>query len=337
MQPKTAKWWEKLDKGRVRCFLCPRGCILAEGISGFCFIRKNEGGKLVSEAYGRISGMAVDPIEKKPLFHFYPGSSVLSFGTIGCNLHCQCCQNWHISRAKDLNVLREEITPEAIVQAAIKTGCRSIAFTYNEPLIFAEFAMDTARLCSEAGIKTVAVTAGYVNPEPGKEFFSLMDAANVDLKGFTEEFYFAHTGAHLADILAILQMIGKETKTWLEITTLLIPGKNDDPSEIKKLCGWIVKCLGDEVPVHFSAFHPDYRMPEVLPTPLEKLNEAYEIGIASGLKFVYTGNVWDKEKETTLCPFCKSALIIRNGYKIEKNALKENRCGFCQAVIPGYF
>ncbi|MBN2143130.1 MAG: AmmeMemoRadiSam system radical SAM enzyme [Candidatus Aureabacteria bacterium] len=332
-----AKWWEALEGAKVRCRLCPRGCVIAEGGRGFCFIRKNEGGKLISEAYGRISGMAADPIEKKPLFHFYPGSRVLSFGTIGCNLNCQCCQNWHISRAKDIRILREEVTPEAVVETAIKTGCKTVAFTYNEPLIFAEFAMDTARACREAGIKTAAVTAGYVNPEPGKEFFSLMDASNVDLKGFNEKFYLSHTGAHLKNILETLELIHRETSAWLELTTLLIPGKNDDLMEIKNMCEWIREHLGTDVPVHFSAFHPDYNMTEVPPTSLKTLNQAYEIGLSAGLKFVYTGNVWEKPRETTFCPSCKKPVIVRNGFEVERNELQNNRCGFCQAVIPGYF
>lgn len=333
----VARYWRTLDDGRVECDLCPRECRLCEGQRGFCFVRANEGGQLVLTTYGRSSGFCIDPIEKKPLNHFYPGSSVLSFGTAGCNLGCKFCQNWDISKARDMDRLMEKASPVDIAEAAREYGCESVAFTYNDPIIFAEYAIDTAVACRERGIRTVAVTSGYINEPARGEFFSVMDAANVDLKGFTEDFYLSLTGAHLDTVLETLAYLAT-TDVWLEITTLLIPGHNDSDEEIKAECRWLVENVGPEVPLHFSAFHPAHRMLDVPPTPPASLTRAREIALGQGLKFVYTGNVHDRAGGTTSCPSCGSKLIERDWYDIRAYRLtSDGRCPDCGARIPGRF
>lgn len=333
----VARYWRTLDDGRVECDLCPRECRLRDGQRGFCFVRANEGGQLVLTTYGRSSGFCIDPIEKKPLNHFYPGSSVLSFGTAGCNLGCKFCQNWDISKARDMDRLMEKASPVDIAEAAREYGCESVAFTYNDPIIFAEYAIDTAVACRERGIRTVAVTSGYINEPARGEFFSVMDAANVDLKGFTEDFYLSLTGAHLDTVLETLAYLAT-TDVWLEITTLLIPGHNDSDEEIKAECRWLVENVGPEVPLHFSAFHPAHRMLDVPPTPPASLTRAREIALGQGLKFVYTGNVHDRAGGTTSCPSCGSKLIERDWYDIRAYRLtSDGRCPDCGARIPGRF
>jgi pyruvate formate lyase activating enzyme len=269
-----ARWWHRLDDGRIQCDLCPRDCKLHEGQRAACFVRAMQGGQMLLTTYGRSSGFCIDPIEKKPLNNFYPGSSVLSFGTAGCNLACKFCQNWDISKSRDMDRLMDDATPQAIAQAARRTGARSVAFTYNDPVIFAEYAMDTADACHALGVNTVAVTAGYMHLQPAREFYSKMDAANVDLKAFTDEFYVKLCGAKLQPVLDILAMIHHETDCWLEITTLLIPGKNDGDEELKALAAWVAKELGPDVPVHFSAFHPDWKMGDIPATPPATLARA---------------------------------------------------------------
>ncbi len=333
-----ARYWRLLANGKIECTLCPRRCQLAEGQRGLCFVRKREGGRMILTTYGRSSGFCIDPIEKKPLNHFYPGTSVLSFGTAGCNLACKFCQNWDISKARAQDRLMDAASPETIAAAAARYGCQSVAFTYNDPVIFFEYALDTARACHARGIQTVAVTAGYIEPEPAREFFAVMDAANVDLKAFTERFYRKLCAGKLAPVLDTLRFIRHETNCWLEITTLLIPGWNDDPEEIKAMCRWIVAELGPDVPLHFTAFHPDWKMLDTPPTPPETLRRARAIALDVGMHFVYTGNVHDPEGQTTYCPSCQKPVIVRDWYAIYAYELDaEGRCRHCGTAIPGRF
>jgi pyruvate formate lyase activating enzyme len=333
-----ANWWHRLDDGRVQCDLCPRDCKLHEGQRGFCFVRAREGDGLVLTTYGRSSGFCVDPIEKKPLHHFYPGSSVLSFGTAGCNLGCRFCQNWDISKARELDALQDSASPEAIAQRAKALGTKSVAFTYNDPTIFAEYAMDTADACHALGIKTVAVTAGYMHAEPRRAFYEKIDAANVDLKAFTNEFYEKQTFSQLAPVLETLEYLVKETKTWLEVTTLLIPTLNDSEKEVAQLTEWMATHLGPDVPLHFSAFHPDYKLDHLPKTPRSTLERARKQALQAGLRYVYTGNVHDAEGDTTFCPSCRAPVIERDWYELEAYRLDERgRCGACGAAIAGHF
>jgi pyruvate formate lyase activating enzyme len=332
------RWWHALDDGRIQCDLCPRDCRLHEGQRGACFVRARVGDRMVLTTYGRSSGFCVDPIEKKPLNHFLPGSAVFSFGTAGCNLACKFCQNWDISKSRDMDRLMDAASPEAIAQAAKASGCRSVAFTYNDPVIFAEYAMDAADACREAGIETVAVTAGYISPEPRREFYSKMDAANVDLKGFTDDFYVKLTGAKLAPVLDTLAYLRHETKVWFEITTLLIPGRNDSPEEILALSKWCARELGPDVPLHFTAFHPDFKMTDLPPTPASTLARSRRIAMDEGLRYVYTGNVHDREGGTTFCPSCGSSLVVRDWHRIESYRLTaDGHCPDCDTAIPGRF
>jgi pyruvate formate lyase activating enzyme len=333
-----ARWWHRLDDGRIQCDLCPRDCRLHEGQRGLCFVRQRIGDAMVLTTYGRSSGFCIDPIEKKPLNHFYPGSSVFSFGTAGCYLACKFCQNWDISKSREMDRLMDRAAPETIAAVATRYGCDSVAFTYNDPVIFAEYALDTAAACHELGLRTVAVTAGYVHAEPRREFFAAMDAANVDLKGFSEDFYFKLTGAHLAPVLETLEYIRHETSCWLEITTLLIPGYNDSDAEIEAETRWIVERLGPDVPLHFTAFHPDYKMTDVPPTPPATLTRARRIALGNGLRYVYTGNVRDVDGGTTFCPGCGAAVIRRDGYSILGYELTDaGACRHCGAAIAGRF
>jgi pyruvate formate lyase activating enzyme len=332
------RWWHKLEDGRIQCDLCPRDCRLHEGQRGACFVRMREQDRMVLTTYGRSSGFCIDPVEKKPLNHFYPGTSILSFGTAGCNLACKFCQNWDISKSRDMDRLADQATPEGIARAAAANGCRSVAFTYNDPVIFAEYAMDIADACRAQGIKTVAVTAGYIHDAPRREFYAKMDAANVDLKAFTDEFYFKLCGARLNPVLDTLAYLRHETDVWLEITTLLIPGRNDSPAEIEAESKWIRKELGPDVPVHFTAFHPDYKMTDIAATPAATLSRAREIARGEGLHYVYTGNVRDEVGGTTFCPHCEAPLIVRDWYRIEDFSVQpDGRCPHCQAAIAGRF
>jgi len=337
-EPYAGRYWHLLDDGRMQCDLCPRDCRLHEGQRGACFVRQRVGERMILTTYGRSSGFCVDPIEKKPLNHFLPGSSVFSFGTAGCNLACKFCQNWDISKSRDFDRLADSASPEEIANAARILGSHSVAFTYNDPVIFAEYAMDVADACHAHGIRTVAVTAGYVHAAPRRDFFARMDAANVDLKGFSEGFYFSLCGGHLAPVLETLQYIRHETDCWLEVTNLVIPGQNDGDDELKRMADWVAAELGPEVPLHFSAFHPDYRMLDVPATPGESLTRARRIALAAGLKYVYTGNVHDREGGTTSCPGCGAAVIVRDWYDILDYAVTEDgRCGHCGHPIAGRF
>ncbi|MGB4361865.1 MAG: AmmeMemoRadiSam system radical SAM enzyme [Rhodoferax sp.] len=333
-----ARYWHRNDDGRLQCDLCPRDCKLHEGQRGACFVRMCQGEQMVLTTYGRSSGFCIDPIEKKPLNNFYPGSSVFSFGTAGCNLACKFCQNWDISKSHDMDRLMDQASPETIAQAARQHGCKSVAFTYNDPVIFAEYAMDTADACHALGLKTVAVTAGYIHEQPRREFFAKMDAANVDLKAFTEDFYFKLTSAHLQPVLDTLRYLQHETPVWLELTTLLIPGRNDSDEELTAMCGWIKKELGADVPLHFSAFHPDYKMDDVPPTPVATLVRARNIALQQGLHYVYTGNVHNIEGDTTFCPNGKAPLIVRDWYQINDYRLTASgHCPDCGNPVAGRF
>ena len=334
----AGRYWHALDDGRIQCDLCPRFCKLREGQRGLCFVRARQDDEIFLTTYGRSSGFCVDPIEKKPLNHFLPGTPVPSFGTAGCNLTCSFCQNWDISRAKEFDRLQDRASPEDIVRAARETGSRSVAFTYNDPVIFLEYAVDVAAACREAGIKPVAVTAGYITPEPRKEFFAAMDAANVDLKGFTEGFYKKLCTAKLAPVLETLEYLKHETDVWLEITTLLIPGKNDSEREIAALCEWVMDKLGPDVPLHFSAFHPDWRMRDVPSTPSATLHSARTIARETGLRYVYTGNVHDEAGQSTYCHKCNALLIGRDWYELtEWNLTPEGTCAGCGTPCAGIF
>lgn len=328
------KWWRK-EADRVVCNLCPRRCELPEGKRGFCFVRQNIGGEMILTTYGRSTGFCIDPIEKKPLNHFLPGTSVLSFGTAGCNLGCKFCQNWDISKSKEIEILSKIASPEAIVDAALKNGCRSIAFTYNDPVIWAEYAIDTAKLAREAGLKTVAVTAGYITPEARADFFSHFDAANVDLKGFTEEFYCDLTLSHLEPVLETLKWLKNESSVWFEITNLIIPGKNDLEEEIKQMCEWIVANLGRDVPVHFTAFHPDYKLSDLPNTPTQTLLRAQQIAREAGIHFSYVGNVHGSQD--TWCAHCGELLIERDWYELGKFQIYNGVCPKCKSAVPGVF
>lgn len=331
------RWWTPLADGRIECRLCPRFCKLRDGHRGFCFVRKREGDAMVLTTYGRSSGFCIDPIEKKPLNHFHPGSSVLSFGTAGCNLGCRFCQNWDISKAREMDKLMDAASPAAIAHAAVRLGCRSVAFTYNDPVIFAEYALDVAEACRSWNVKTVAVTAGYITDDARAEFYSGMDAANVDLKGFTEEFYHRQCFGELAPVLETLRFLRHHTKVWFEITTLLIPGENDSDAELHRAADWIAENIGPDVPWHFTAFHPDFKMRDKPATPPATLTRARNIAMSKGLRYVYTGNVHDSNGGSTWCPGCSELLIERDWYVLGKWNLTGNRCVKCGFEIAGHF
>ncbi len=334
----STRYWHRLDDGRVQCDLCPRHCRLREGQRGLCYVRQRLDGEVKLVSYGRSSGFCVDPIEKKPLNHFYPGSAVLSFGTAGCNLACKFCQNWDMSKAREMDVLADGARPQQLALAARELGCRSIAFTYNDPVIFHEYALDVAAACREQDVRTVAVTAGYIDPEPRREFFAAMDAANIDLKAFSDEFYYKICGAHLTPVLETLEYVVHETDTWLELTTLLIPGLNDSDAELRQMTEWVVERLGPNVPLHFTAFHPDWKMRDRPPTPPETLARARRIALESGVRYAYTGNVHDTEGGSTWCQGCGALLIERDWYRLGHWGLDaEARCLSCGTALPGRF
>lgn len=331
-------YWHALEDGRVQCDLCPRECKLREGQQGLCFVRACHDGKVVLTTYGRSSGFCVDPIEKKPLNHFLPGTPVLSFGTAGCNLSCRFCQNWDMSKSREMDTLADAASPETIAATAKRLGCRSIAFTYNDPVIFMEYAVDTAIACHEKRIRTVAVTAGYISPEPRVEFFRHMDAANVDLKSFDDKFYHKLTGAHLQPVLDTLVYLKEQTRVWFELTTLLIPGENDSDEELDRMTRWVVANLGPDVPMHFSAFHPDWKMQDYPPTPPATLTRAREIARSNGVHHAYTGNVHDSEGGSTYCSGCGKLLIQRDWYDLgEWHLTPDSRCAYCGEICAGVF
>jgi len=330
--------WCSLADGRVRCDVCPRACRLHEGQRGSCFVRACSGDAIVLTTYGRSSGFCVDPIEKKPLNHFLPGTSVLSFGTAGCNLGCRFCQNWDISKSREMDTLADTATPAAIADAAVHLGCRSVAFTYNDPIVFLEYAVDVAVACRELGVNAVAVTAGYATPAAREALFPHMDAVNVDLKAFTQAFYRRVCLGELAPVLETIEYLVRETSVWVELTTLLIPGLNDAEAELDAMTRWVVERLGPEVPMHFTAFHPDWKMRDRPPTPTAVLARARTIAIANGVRFAYTGNVRDVEGQSTTCPSCGALVIERDGYELGAWALDlQGRCRACGDALPGVF
>ncbi|MFP4559942.1 MAG: AmmeMemoRadiSam system radical SAM enzyme [Thiohalorhabdus sp.] len=332
------EYWHRLEDGRIQCDLCPRFCRLHEGQRGLCFVRGRRDDRIVLTTYGRSSGFCVDPIEKKPLNHFLPGTPVLSFGTAGCNLACKFCQNWDMSKSREMDTLADQADPEVVAYMAERVGARSIAFTYNDPIIFHEYAIDIARACRERGIRSVAVSSGYVTPEPRAEFYAHMDAVNIDLKAFTERFYKQLTGSELGPVLDTIRYIHHETDTWMELTTLLIPGENDSPEEIERMAAWVREELGPEVPMHFTAFHPDYKMRDYSATPPETLARARAIALESGIRYAYTGNVHDKAGQSTYCHHCGELLIGRDGYRLsEWNLDGEGRCTACGTACAGVF
>lgn len=332
------RYWHTLADGRAQCDLCPRDCKLKEGQQGLCFVRANQGGKIVLTTYGRSSGFCIDPIEKKPLNHYLPGTPILSFGTAGCNLACKFCQNWDISKSREMDRLADRASPEMIARAAHEHGCNSVAYTYNDPVIFHEYAIDVAQACRAYGIKSVAVTAGYINPEPRREFFNYMDAANVDLKAFTDSFYHRLCGGHLQPVLDTLIYLKKETAVWIELTTLLIPGENDSPAEIESLSRWVFDNLGAETPLHFTAFHPDWKMLDKPPTPPQTLTQARTIAMQNGLRYVYTGNVHDPDGNSTYCHHCGQKLIGRDWYVLSDwHLTADGKCDSCHTPCAGVF
>lgn len=334
----STTYWHRLEDGRIQCDLCPRFCKLRAGQRGLCFVRGCEADEIKLHSYGRSSGFCVDPIEKKPLNHFYPGSSVLSFGTAGCNLACKFCQNWDMSKSRDMDRLADAATPEQLAKTAQQLGCTSLAFTYNDPVIFLEYAVDVADACRAYGIETVAVSAGYICPEPRQDFFSRMSAANIDLKAFSESFYRNTCGARLAPVLETLRFIKAETQVWLELTTLLIPGENDSAAEIDAMTAWVVEHLGPDVPMHFTAFHPDWKMRQHHATPPETLRRAREIALKNGVRYAYTGNVHDTQGGSTYCHQCQNLLIERDWYQLGTWHLDQNgRCATCRTPLPGRY
>jgi len=333
-----AHYWHLLDDGRIQCDLCPRDCKLHDGQRGLCFVRKREGEQIVLTTYGRSSGFCIDPIEKKPLNHFYPGSSVLSFGTAGCNLSCKFCQNWDISKSREFDRLCDQAEPDQIARAAVDNGCKSVAFTYNDPVIFLEYAVDSARACHARDIRTVAVTAGYIHADARNEFFEHIDAANIDLKAFNDDFYHKLCVGRLQPVLDTLRYLKHDTDVWLEITTLLIPGQNDSDDELTAMCDWIARELGPDVPLHFTAFHPDWKMTDLPPTPATTLARARDIGLKAGLHYVYTGNIHARRGDATCCPGCGATVIARDWYEILEYRLDEHGCCIhCGYRIPGRF
>lgn len=332
-----ARWWEMDAKGKILCTLCPRFCRIGPGQSGFCYVRQNIDGKLYAISYGKSTGFAIDPIEKKPLNHFLPGSAILSFGTAGCNLGCRFCQNWHISKARLLEKNSVTASPEQVVALALQHGCPSIAMTYNDPTIFGEYVMDVSRLGREAGLCNVLVTAGYITPEARHDIYRYVDAANVDLKAFTETFYHRLTFSHLGPVLDTLRWLKHETDIWFEITNLMIPGENDSWDETRRMCDWILENLGSDVPVHFTAFHPDFKLQDKPRTPQETLNRARRLAQSMGLHYVYVGNVHDREGQTTYCPHCQTVLIERDWHRVLSNRIQMGRCPECGYTLAGVF
>jgi pyruvate formate lyase activating enzyme len=336
-----ARYWHQIEDSRLQCDLCPRYCKLRDGQRGLCFVRARSGDQVVLTTYGRSSGFCIDPIEKKPLNHFLPGTPVLSFGTAGCNLACKFCQNWDISKSRAFDRLQAAAEPEDIARTALDTGCRSVAYTYNDPVIFLEYAVDTAAACREQYIKNVAVTAGYITAAAREEFFRYMDAVNVDLKAFSERFYRKICGGHLEPVLDTLIYLKHETSAWFELTTLLIPGENDSDAEIDAMTQWIAVNLGPDVPLHLTAFHPDWKMMDTPRTPRHTLTRCRDIALGNGLHYVYTGNVRDHSGQSTYCPGCGTRIIDRSGYElsawgIETNS-DHNSCRTCKQPIAGVF
>lgn len=332
------RYWHLLEDGRIQCDLCPRACRLKEGQQGLCFVRARHHHQIVLTTYGRSSGFCVDPVEKKPLYHFLPGTPILSFGTAGCNLSCKFCQNWDISKSHEMNILADRASPQVIARAARQLKCQSVAYTYNDPVIFHEYALDVAQECHQFGIQSVAVTAGYICAAPREAFFSKMDAANVDLKAFTEDFYHKWTGGHLQPVLETLMYLKQKTQVWLELTTLLIPGENDSEQELEDMTQWIVAHLGEDVPIHFTAFHPAWKMLDKPPTSVQTLTMARRIAMKNGIRYTYIGNVHDAQGNSTYCHHCGHLVIGRAGYQLTAwHLTSKGQCQSCGTLCAGIF
>lgn len=331
------KYQNTLEDNKVQCEICPRRCIIADGQSGFCTVRKNFNGEIILNTYGYNTGLAIDPVEKKPLYHFFPNTNVLSFGTLGCNMGCLFCQNWKTTKNSNVNYPLHKATPEDIVATAKKYNCKSIAFTYNDPIVFFEYALDTAKLCQKEGIKTIAVTSGFINKEPAAEFFKYIDAANIDLKGFSEEFYKKNCLASIEPILDTIKYVKNETNTWLEITTMLIENENDSDNELKAQIDWLISNIGKSTPIHFSAFFPNYKFQDKKPTNIKTLLKARKIALDMGLDYVYTGNLANEETSTTFCKNCKKPIIKRIGYNLIEYNLNNGKCIYCNTKCDGCF
>jgi len=334
----AGRYWHAMENGRLQCDLCPRYCHLQEGKRGLCFVRQRVDDQIALTTYGRSSGFCIDPIEKKPLNHFLPGTPILSFGTAGCNLACKFCQNWDMSKSREMDTLADAASPEKIARVAREMNCRSVAYTYNDPVIFLEYAVDVAQACREVGIKSVAVTAGYITERAREEFFRDIDAANVDLKAFSEAFYHKVCGGHLQPVLDTLRYLKHETQVWIETTTLLIPGLNDSEAELNEMTRWVVESLGPDVPMHFTAFHPDWKMLDRPATPASALTRARDIAIANGVRYAYTGNVHDRGGGSTYCHKCGQLLIERDWYELGRWGLDSGgRCVACGTSCAGLF
>lgn len=331
---REARYWERLDNGRVRCLLCPRTCTVPPGGRGYCEVRENRGGTYYTLTYGNPCAVHVDPIEKKPLYHFLPGTRSFSIASAGCNLDCKFCQNWQISQARPEDLMNRRLSPEDVVEEALASGCSTVAYTYSEPTIFFEYMVDCAKLARTRGLRNVYHSNGFINPEPLVELCRYMDAANIDLKGFTEEYYRDMANGSLAPVLRSLKIL-KGAGVHLEITTLLVPGRNDDPAALRAMCRWIHDNLGASVPLHFSRFHPEYRLADVPPTPLETLELARRIAADEGLVYVYIGNVPGHAANSSYCPRCGGEVIHRIGYSVEPVGLANGACARCGTAIEG--
>jgi len=333
--PKVASYWNKIKDKIIQCVLCPRKCVIADGQRGLCTVRVNRDGTLYTLGYGNPVAVNIDPIEKKPFFNVLPGENAFSIAVAGCNMRCLFCQNWQISQAKPDEVTAYDMPPEMVVSEAIKNHCPFIVYTYTEPTVFYEYMLDISKLARSKGLKNGMHTCGYINQEPLKELLKYMDAVNVDLKGFNEEFYQKMGAfASLEPVLNTLKIVKKEG-VWLEITNLIIPGLNDDPKDIKRMCEWIRENLGEDTPVHFSRFMPSFKLQNLPPTPVSKLEEAYKIAKDAGLDYVYIGNIPGNTGENTYCPQCKKLIVGRIGYRITENNIKDGRCKFCGKQISG--
>ncbi len=335
-EPHEARWWETMADGRLHCYLCPRHCHIGPGQTGFCFIRTNIDGRLYQLGYGRPAAINIDPVEKKPLNHFFPGTKILSMGTAGCNMGCFFCQNWDISKAKSDQVHATDLSPADVVQLAVERHVPSLAFTYNEPTIWGEYVIDIAREAHAAGLNNVIVSNGYITREAFFDVYHHIDAANIDLKAFTEKFYAKITLTHLQPVLDTLKWLRHETGVWFEITNLIIPSLNDEQEEFRQLIGWILENLGDDVPLHFTAFHPDFKLLDKPATPPETLHRARKLAMEMGVKFVYEGNIFSDGGDT-ICPKCRKRIVRRSWHSIKSNNLAEGKCVHCGTQIPGVF